>query len=352
MVVKKYEIIFDDVDESDVYYQYLSNGTGAEGKADLAEKSFVMSYFSTVFDGSANVGINDKGLAYIGTTAEQAEFTATAVDTIYAKSLINFWDADKKEWGKKEPVLKAPVYEFAVDKKGFGLNDAKKVGLVETATPIVVRYVGDHANLAKAVKETAADKKDAKFDGKLYAGNNDSYMYAVGCLYDENKNTLFEVNDNNRPEYRRLGKTVKDGLNDMEGDLNILKFFRTNDTNQFLYENSANRNANNGAACLNFLGETNLNDKPANAQLPFLVDTAYIRNNTRKPLYLLSVRNELTPAQEDVPCPDHGMECEHATHAHPAWRTGAYLVALDDSVKNGNKGYEQAKYQGNVRLHS
>lgn len=52
-------------------------------------------------------------------------------------------------------------------------------------------------------------------------------MYAVNCLYDDNKNTLFVVADNNRPEYRRLGATVKDGYNDMEGDLNILKFFRT-----------------------------------------------------------------------------------------------------------------------------
>ncbi len=347
---KEYEITFVPVDNSDEYYKYLSEGVGAEGKADLAEKSFVMSYFSTVFNGSANVGINDKDWAYIGTEAEQAEFTAAAVDTVRAKSLINYWDVANKKWAKNEPELKAPVYEFTVGEEAFGLDVNGKMALVDDATPMAIRVAGEHFNLARVALE---EGKAALWNGKVYAGNNDSYMYAVNCLYDENKNTMFDVNDNNRPEYRRLGKTVKDGLNDVEGDLNILKFFRTNDANQFLYENTMNRNANNGAASLNFLGETNLNDKPANAQLPFLVDTAFIRNNTRKPLYLLSVRNEFKEGAEAVPCPDHGFDpnCPHWTAAIADHRAGAYLVALDDSTATDDREvYEQAKYQGNVRL--
>ena len=337
---KEYEITFVPVDASSNYYKYLSEGTD-KNDPDLAEKSFVMSYWSTVFNGYANVAINDKDWAFIDTKAVQAEFTATAVDTVAAKSLINYYDATKKEWKKNEPVLKAPVYEFTVGDLEFGLNENGKFALLEDgATAMAIRVAGEHFNLAK-VEESA-------WAGKVYVGNNDSYMYSVNCLYDDNKNTLFMVADNNRPEYRRLGKTVKDGYNDMEGDLNILKFFRTNDENQFLYENTMNRNANNGAASLNFLGETNLADKPANAQLPFLVDTAYIRNETRKPLYLLSVRNEFVKGKEAVACPDHGFDpnCPHWTAGTPDHRTGAYLVTLDDSVAT----YAQAKYQGNIRL--
>ena len=81
-----------------------------------------MSYFSTVFNGSANVGINDKDWAYIGTEAEQAEFTAAAVDTVRAKSLINYWDVANKKWAKNEPELNAPVYEFTVGEEAFGLD--------------------------------------------------------------------------------------------------------------------------------------------------------------------------------------------------------------------------------------
>ena len=342
----EYEITFVPVDASSKYYMYLSEGTD-KNDPDLAEKSFVMSYWSTVFNGYANVAINDKDWAFIDTKAVQAEFTATAVDTVAAKTLINYYDATKKEWQKNEPVLKAPVYEFTVGDLDFGLNkDGKFALLDDEATAMAVRVAGEHFNLAKA--KDIEGKNTAKWDGKVYVGNNDSYMYSVNCLYDDNKNTLFMVADNNRPEYRRLGKTVKDGYNDMEGDLNILKFFRTNDENQFLYENTMNRNANNGAASLNFLGETNLADKPANAQLPFLVDTAYIRNETRKPLYLLSVRNEFVKGKEAVACPDHGFDpnCPHWTAGTPDHRTGAYLVALDDSIAT----YAQAKYQGNIRL--
>ena len=333
---QEYEITFVPVDESSNYYKYLSVDA-----ADLEEKSFVMSYWSTVFNGYANVAINDKDWAFIDTKVEQTEFTAAAVDTVKAKSLINYYDVDKKEWKKNEPVLKAPVYEFNVGELEFGLNNNGKFALLEDgATQMAIRVAGEHFNLAK-VEESA-------WDGKVYVGNNDSYMYAVNCLYDDNKNTLFVVADNNRPEYRRLGATVKDGYNDMEGDLNILKFFRTNDENQFLYENSANRNAQNGDACLNFLGETNLADQPAKSQLPFLVDTAFIRDETRKPLYLLSVRNEFVKGKEAVACPDHGFDpnCPHWTAGTPDHRTGAYLVALDDSVAT----YAQAKYQGNTRL--
>ena len=342
----EYEITFVPVDASSKYYMYLSEGTD-KNDPDLAEKSFVMSYWSTVFNGYANVAINDKDWAFIDTKAVQAEFTATAVDTVAAKTLINYYDATKKEWQKNEPVLKAPVYEFTVGDLDFGLNkDGKFALLDDEATAMAIRVAGEHFNLAKA--KDIEGKNTAKWDGKVYVGNNDSYMYSVNCLYDDNKNTLFMVVDNNRPEYRRLGKTVKDGYNDMEGDLNILKFFRTNDENQFLYENTMNRNANNGAASLNFLGETNLADKPANAQLPFLVDTAYIRNETRKPLYLLSVRNEFVKGKEAVACPDHGFDpnCPHWTAGTPDHRTGAYLVTLDDSVAT----YAQAKYQGNIRL--
>ena len=324
------------VDDSKLYYKYL-----AEDAAELNEKSFEMSFWSNVFEGYAKVGMNDAKNAIVGTSVDAVEFTATKTGDYEVKSLINYYEGNTLK--KKEPVLKAPIYKFNVGEGFFKLDEDNKASwAANTGTEVVIRKADKHFNLVEATATA--------LNGKAYVGTDDSYMYQQECVYSANKNTLFEVNDNNRPEYRRLGVTVKDGYNDIEGELNILKFFRTNDENQFLYENTGNRNAQNGEACLNFLGETNLADKPASAQLPFLVDTAYIRNNTRKPLYMLAVRSEYQEAGEEIipcPVPGHGTNCEHATKVKtPAYRTADYLVALDDSTDI----YPQAKYQGDVRL--
>ena len=331
-----YEIKFVPVDDSKLYYKYL-----AEDAAELNEKSFEMSFWSNVFEGYAKVGMNDAKNAIVGTSVDAVEFTATKTGDYEVKSLINYYEGNTLK--KKEPVLKAPIYKFNVGEGFFKLEEDNKASwAANTGTEVVIRKADKHFNLVEATATA--------LNGKAYVGTDDSYMYQQECVYSANKNTLFEVNYNNRPEYRRLGVTVKDGYNDIEGELNILKFFRTNDENQFLYENTGNRNAQNGEACLNFLGETNLADKPASAQLPFLVDTAYIRNNTRKPLYMLAVRSEYQEAGEEIipcPVPGHGTNCEHATKVKtPAYRTADYLVALDDSTDI----YPQAKYQGDVRL--
>ena len=330
---KDYEIKFVSVDDSKLYYKYL-----AEDAAELKEKSFEMSFWSNVFEGYAKVGMNDAKNAIVGTSVDAVEFTATKTGDYVVKSLINYYEGGQLK--KNEPELKAPIYTFNVGETFFSLAGEKASWAAEAGTNVVIRKADKHFNLVEVTTSV--------LKGKAYVGTDDSYMYQQECVYSANKNTLFEVNDNNRPEYRRLGVTVKDGYNDIEGELNILKFFRTNDQNQFLYENTGNRNAQNGEACLNFLGETNLADKPASAQLPFLVDTAYIRNNTRKPLYMLAVRSEYQEAGEEIiPCPEHGYDCEHATKvATPAYRTADYLVALDDSTEI----YPQAKYQGDVRL--
>ncbi|MCM0719296.1 DUF6383 domain-containing protein [Parabacteroides sp. W1-Q-101] len=359
---EKYEITFVPVDESSDYYKYLSSTAD-----ELKDLTFVMSYWSTVFDGYANVSINKDGVAVIGTNAAQAEFKAEAADSVMAKTTVSYFEGGK--WNHPEYTLKAPIYKFTAisdDDDSFGLQGGKYGINAEDADPIVIRMADEHFNLI-TVDEKA-------LEGKIYAGNNDSYMYKANCMYDENKNTMFLVDEKGRPEYRRFGKTIEDGFNDIEGDLNKLKFFRTNDENTFLYENSANKNANNGNGIakdsLNFLGETNLADKSASAQLPFLVDTAYIRNNTRKPLYMLAVRaGEWEKSIKVVaPCGDPDgphydadnketndpWKCQHATKKEVWSRTGEYLVTLADSAYvNGISGEiynSQALYQGNVRL--
>ena len=265
----------------------------------------------------------------------------TEVDTVKVESVITYYDATKKKFETAKPVLKVPVYAFAnVEGENFGYNGKQYAFGVAVAEQLTIREDNGQYNLRLA-DATAFE------NGKIYAGASADYLDKTNCVYDDTKNDLFTVEALNRPEYRRLGATVEnDGLKDM--DVNTVKINRSNDENTYLYENSANRNANNGDPILNFLGETNLADQPENASLAIFVDTAYVRNETTEPLYLLSVRNSFVEGQEAVPCPDHGFDpdCPHWTPATPDHRVGAYLVGLADSTET----VEQAMYQGNVRL--
>lgn len=179
-------------------------------------------------------------------------------------------------------------------------------------------------------------------------------------LYAETTNDLFVVESLDRPIYRRLGTTIEnDGFT---GAVDTAKFYRTNDvTNYYLYENSVNRNTQGGKPSLNFLGETHLNDLPASAALPILIDTAYVRNDTKKPLYMLAVRDEAwvegTPFKPCDKEDNHGYDqdgnaltaeqCPHATPAVPGYRKAHYLVSLADSIETD---HDMILYKGATRL--
>ena len=295
-------------------------------------------YLWFVGDKEGNISFEKSNDASVATEMVAGE----KVDTVKVESVITYYDAAKKKFATAKPVLKVPVYTFATVKgDNFGYASKKYVfgnKADVAAEQLTIREDNGQYNLRLA-------KGNAFENGKIYAGASADYLDQTGCVYDDTKNDLFTVVALNRPEYRRLGATVEDGLADM--DVNTVRINRTNDENTYLYVNSANRNANNGDPILDFLGETNLADKPANASLAIFIDTAYVRNETTEPLYLLSVLNNFVEGQEAVPCPDHGFDpdCPHWTPATPDHRVGDYLVGLEDSTH-----IEQAKYQGNVRL--
>ena len=323
---------------------------GYKWLGDVENQRYAIAHWSGVYNAKAWITSDEKGNVVLKTgdvseVASELKEVSASVDTVF---VINTFKYYNNGWKDAADTLKVPVYAFA----DMGGNDFK-LGTNETyifdsaatakAQLLTIRESGDKYNLRLAQKsgETASfvntliDAGDSK-TGML---ENDT------CIYDTNDGQLFVVESLNRPIYRRLGATVEDGLKDM--DLNNVKFNRTNDVNTFLYENSANRNANNGEAVLNFLGETNLANQPAGSSLAIFVDTAYVRNNTTEPLYLLSVRNNFVEGTDSIPCPDHGYDpnCPHWVAGTPDYREGAYLVTLEDSTD-----IAQAKYQGNVRL--
>ena len=163
----------------------------------------------------------------------------------------------------------------------------------------------------------------------------------------DNSVAAFAFIDGTNGIYRRLGKSVADDFEDNKPDTAV--FYMSLEPTRFLYENTANRTVANGNKVakdsLNFLGVINIADLPETSALPIYVDTAYVRNNTSMPQYMLALGVETVGDTEAVPCPldhNHGVgadgkpltadQCSHATPATKGYKYGRYLVALTDSA--------------------
>ena len=146
----------------------------------------------------------------------------------------------------------------------------------------------------------------------------------------DGRTSTFALIEKDAPKYRRLGVTnAEDGLTNT--GTNVAKINVTREDNRYLYENTTNKVAGYEAdpTGINYLGALfNGADKAA-----MFIDTAYVRNETARPQYLLAVRPDFTP--DTVFCPvDHGHP-----HELVAQVRASYLVTLSDSVAAyaGNK---------------
>ena len=170
--------------------------------------------------------------------------------------------------------------------------------------------------------------------------NNTTWGYKA-----DGRTSTFALIAKDAPKYRRLNVTdPEDGLKD--NDVNYAKFFQTRNPNRFLYENTANAVAGyeSEPLGLNFLGDYNTTEKDKNAAI--FVDTAYVRNNTNRPQYMLALRPDFTPVLEDCP-----YDPSHGKHEIPQVKA-SYLVTLTDSVANAVNKAEQDKFMYENRTYT
>ena len=306
-----------------------------------AKKNDVLKYQLTYFnelDATKNVGVRKDSTLFVDKSGEGIWFQMKVADAAAEYGADAIKDVSKK--------LKKATYTIEAIVNGKAYN--------------VVMENGKYA-----ISDKSSNKTAVKFDVKelmhndlcwyvlnnLTSGNtkvsvDDNTLNLFNEATTEARTSMFALTQGNAPKYRRFGETVTDEI--AKNDTAYVEFFKANEPNRFLYENSANIVAENGTEfakdSLNFLGMYNKADMKRNASI--FVDTAYVRNDTIKPLYMLALGVDFTEGVADVPCPDHGMTCEHATHGTPAYTEGRYLVALNDSVANN----PSAMYQGNVRL--
>ena len=126
-------------------------------------------------------------------------------------------------------------------------------------------------------------------------------------IYNWNANAQLKLDYNDYNIYRNIAPAT-----------DTVAIYRTEYSDEFLFEKG------------DFLGMTYDRDG-YNAAL--FADTAYVRNNTEKPLFMLAVRPNIEPAK--TYCPDHGFNSDcPAQHLDtiPGYVDADYLTSLADSA--------------------
>ena len=297
------------------------------------------------------------------------KYVYTPADTIYVVSTLGYCNA-KGKYDTKSDTLKVFAYSFVnqwneplaygeVNANGdlgykslvkFDLTeDGKKVTYEASKTDLTkshaaaqmfaIRLDGNNGNynlrpVTKTYSAYTEGEKPAvweayqKFNNnddlvKMYAGDASIGILANTDLYARTENDLFAIEGVDSDIYRRLANNV-----------DTVSIYRNYNEKSLLYEKTTEISDD---VFVNFLGMENIADFTEMAPA-MIADTAYVRNETYKPQYMLIVDPTIHPAGKW--CEEHqSSTCEHAVDV-PAWTEGRFLVNLVDSAKawdNANK---------------
>ena len=186
-----------------------------------------------------------------------------------------------------------------------------------------------------------------------------------GTWADELRVSALEAEVNDSPLYRRFNGANGEYGTSANAPLN-LKFFRYNNDQEFLFENYSSANKYRDGLkdnSISFLGVNNAMQfaESETRSYTMYVDTAYVRNNTRMPQYLIGVRPEVvegdtiwcnaTSAHHHETLAD-SLACDHTVFTIGFTRA-MYLFNAQDSVDVKNYDYQgKVSYgaQGYTRL--
>jgi hypothetical protein len=207
-------------------------------------------------------------------------------------------------------------------------------------------------------------------EGFYRFGIKDGSLVSTRERYDEKRVAAFALRQTQSYLYRRFDGQKYGNLTEQYGDSTNtpiwLQFFKYNNYGvDFLSENSPLNNVTNGFRDdlvnkeISFLGLSNKYDDEANKRIlsyTFYVDTAYVRNKTVMPQYMLALNPEFVIGdtvwyQEGSNIwysKDEAGNWEYGEPATgelkelviPGLTRGSYLFNAQDSVTNENKDYE------------
>ena len=239
-------------------------------------------------------------------------------DVFYIINDYMKYDAAKKVWTIAKDTVSYNRYNFILDGKYLHFDSSKGFVMSDVQDAYVIKEKGGDVVNVLNLGEARKDFDDLT----LYEGaqrlrdNNTTMMYfdfnfakpkQQVDIYQWHANAQLNLDDKNYNIYRNIAPTT-----------DTVAIYRTEYSDEFLFEKG------------DFLGMTYDRDG-YNAAL--FADTAYVRNNTEKPLFMLAVRPEITPAK--TYCPDHGFNTDcPAQHLDtiPGYVDADYLTSLADSA--------------------
>ena len=325
-------------------YSQLSDVKNTKFHIAYSSGIFGNAWFTENHQGVDNhtIGLStDKETALVFTATEYAKERAikhdedahtnkyVPTDSIYVISKLGFYDKDAKKFDSKDDTLKVVSYSF-VNQYGEPLiwNGNRYVSSTEksvAADKFALRKDNGKLNLRPVVGEW--DSQGKHYTSWISAGDNESYLthqyfgttnkaYAGDAdeegilsqtwMYNRTENDLFTVEPTEKPMYRTV-------IN----PLDTISIFRNDNPKSILFEDKG------------FLGMENLAQYPSIAPA-MVADTAYVRDNTYRPQYMLVVNPDITPA--GMWCEEHqSATCEHAVPTK-GWVEGRYLVNLVDTA--------------------
>ena len=190
-------------------------------------------------------------------------------------------------------------------------EDGNNVEVIEDSWSNIAWTETEYKNLGDdETKPDAYLYQGLNGNNKVYSGDaGEEGMLSNTNYLDREENDLFVVEPTEKPMYRTV-------IN----PLDTISIFRDDNSQSVLFEHNT------------FLGMENLSQYPEIAKA-MIADTAYVRNNTYRPQYMLVVGADITPAGKW--CPIHGDDptCPDAHKVETSgWVEGRYLVNLVDTA--------------------
>ena len=242
-------------------------------------------------------------------SAEPTYFTVTPVDTVdYGYAMNNV-----------AAQLKRVIYTVSLDDKYVNKNTDGMYVLSETPAYFFLKeFKQDADNLCHyaLVNINGADKVGVDYTSTLLV--NEDLEDATIDYANENTATF------------ALAKKEIERYRNVTAEPAYKQFYQAdNQESIILCENPENKGAGTSSnpskpTGINFLGQSV-------SDFSIYVDTAYVRNETKRPQYLLGLRPDFTPLE--VPCPEDGPEHNHPATLVPQTKA-EYLVVLNDSLAN------------------
>ena len=254
--------------------------------------SYEFTYYSGL-DNTKKLNVDKNGNLFVDPEGGSAKFTLAAQDTIYGAPAIE----------GKSVALKKAIYTL-----NTVIKDTTYFVTVKNGKYAVERNIKDYSpvvfDLQKADSTEWYSFVESDRSGKASVDDKTLQLFKNDLI--EPSTSMFALSSETYDIYRRLGATIEDGI--AAYDTAYVEFFKVDEPNRYLYENSSNTVAGK-ADGRNYLGVYSKKEFNKNASI--FVDTAYVANNKIMPTYMLAL---------------------DAT-ADSASITGRYLVSLSDSAK-------------------